>query len=153
MKILAALVVLVTSGALVLGSGTGCGCTQVDCSSAVTTTLTAPGDLEALEGAVVTVCRSGICEDAVLVLSTPNVLTCTFDAGHACLITTDGEETKIEITYAFGSDDEPDDDEVFRFQVAVGDGDVLDEAEGEPDFDEYEPNGEWCSPTCYNATL
>lgn len=133
----------------------GCGCTLVGCESGVTTTLLLAPDAP-LDGAEVTICVNDECVGGV-VTADQDQLSCEFagGTGHFCAIDVSDPAQIVMEVHVFVFEDDAEDGDLVSVTVSSGeDGtNVLAQRQGTVEYEESEPNGAMCGPTCKNATL
>jgi hypothetical protein len=143
---------------------TGCvvSCTEVGCNNNVRATRAIVATDAQLAGATVRVCGNDGCGDITLaadafadrIFSGSSTVT---PEHHAEVRRLASGDLEIDITYGTFSPTEDADAPApvkHTFTVTASDGStVLLEVEGTPKYEELYPNGESCSPVCYDAEL
>jgi hypothetical protein len=128
----------------------GCGCTMVGCESGVDVTLFVTADAP-LAGSELRICVNGACSTGAIVAD-GDQLVCELEGGHRCTIAPFEDVLSVEV-HVWVNEDEAEDGDQILVTLSAPDDSVLAEQGGEVVYQESEPNGAMCGPTCMNATL
>lgn len=141
---------LVAAASIAIASSLpGCSCDEVGCINAIFVSVPL-NNPPAFENATIEVCVNDVCQSGVIT-SSNGFFNCAFQgAHHECFAPTDG--SKLDVTI-LADDGFAEDGDHVAVKIVSASGAGLVSREGEITFEESQPNGFGCSPTCRQAHL
>jgi hypothetical protein len=147
------------AGALSQCSTTAGSCSLIGCVNGAVVNGQVSIALAELEGASVTICFNDTCEDATLRLvgAGDSLARCDFaDAPRRSCVAEriSDSKVKLKLAYTLTGGELPSDGDRYSFRVRTAgdpDGELVDQS-FDAAYEDFEPNGEGCEPTCQVAT-